>query len=296
MQGNVIYIDILLAVNLFVNYFLLLATGKFVTRPPKRWRMVVGAATGSLFSLLILFDSVGFILVLFFKLILAASLVLIAFGFISWPVYLKTTAIFFGINFLFAGVMLALWLVVTPAGMYYRNGTVYFNISALTLVISTIVAYLVVKLICFVRDRHIRREETCDVLIECDGKQALLTGFADTGNKLCDVFTNKPIVVCEFDQIRDLIPKNLHKMFASGISIDESVSDACGWTSRIRVVPCHTVSGEGLLPAFLPDAFYLLTGRGRRERREVLVAVTSTRLSQGEFHAILNPELLTTAK
>ena len=38
-----IYIDILVCLNVIVNYFLLLASGKFLSRPYKRWRILLGA-------------------------------------------------------------------------------------------------------------------------------------------------------------------------------------------------------------------------------------------------------------
>ena len=54
-MGNVIYIDVLIVLNIFINYFLLLATTFFLHQKPKRWRLVVSAVVGSLFSLLIFF-------------------------------------------------------------------------------------------------------------------------------------------------------------------------------------------------------------------------------------------------
>ena len=49
-MGNVIYIDVLIVLNIFINYFLLLATTFFLHQKPKRWRLVVSAVVGSLFS------------------------------------------------------------------------------------------------------------------------------------------------------------------------------------------------------------------------------------------------------
>ena len=49
-----IYIDILVCLNVIVNYFLLLASGKFLSRPYKRWRILLGAFLGGLYSLYIL--------------------------------------------------------------------------------------------------------------------------------------------------------------------------------------------------------------------------------------------------
>ncbi len=54
-----IYIDVLVCLNFIVNYFLLLATGKFLSRPCKRWRMLLGAFLGGLYSLYILLPEIA---------------------------------------------------------------------------------------------------------------------------------------------------------------------------------------------------------------------------------------------
>ena len=42
----VIYIDVLLALNLWIDFILLLATARILRLPRRRWRMVLGALLG----------------------------------------------------------------------------------------------------------------------------------------------------------------------------------------------------------------------------------------------------------
>ena len=44
---QVIYVDVLVAINLFVNYFLLLATAKFFSLSVKRYRILLASALGA---------------------------------------------------------------------------------------------------------------------------------------------------------------------------------------------------------------------------------------------------------
>ena len=53
------------------------------------------------------------------------------------------------VNFVFAGAMTALFVFASPKGMVIRNGTVYFNISALALVLGTVAAYGIIKLVTY---------------------------------------------------------------------------------------------------------------------------------------------------
>ena len=293
---GVIYVDVLLILNLFVNYFLFLGTACFLHRKPKRWRMILGAAAGSLFSLLIFADSINFFLMTLIKLPLAALLVWIAMGYGSRGVYIKTVLTFFGVNFLFGGVMLLIQVVFSPAGMLVNNGMVYFNISALMLVLGTLAAYGVIRLIGYLLDHRVRKQETCRLLIEADGRQALLNGFFDTGNKLMDPISGLPVVVCEFSSICDIIPQEIQDCFRSSTAAGLPRLERHAWSARLRLVPFQVVGHSGMLTAFLPDHFYLISENGKkREEKRVLIGVTDNRLSQGEYQAIVSAVLFMTA-
>ncbi|MDF2567479.1 MAG: sigma-E processing peptidase SpoIIGA [Oscillospiraceae bacterium] len=291
-MNNVIYIDVLIAVNLFVNYFLLLATSHFTSKKVKKKRLILGAFVGSLFSILILFDYIGYIFVLAIKLILACFLVLITFGFGSKWIFIKNTLLFFGINFAFAGIMFALWLVVTPSGMVYNNGMVYFNISSLVLVVSTVIAYFIIKIVSFFMERRVKQHELYHLMIVCDGKQVLVSGFADTGNKLCDSISGLPIIICEFESVKDLIPTALHKLFLDENRMEIDKMSNHSWQKRIRIVPYHVVSDNGLMLCFLPDLIQVVDQKGKNLERKALIGVSNKALSSGEFNAIINTKIL----
>ena len=69
----VIYIDVLLALNLFVNYFLLLCSSILMHRQTRRRRLLLGALIGSSFSFLIFLPDFGFIFTLITKLFFASG-------------------------------------------------------------------------------------------------------------------------------------------------------------------------------------------------------------------------------
>ena len=75
-----IYVDVLLGLNLFINYFLLLAVSKFLSWEGKRKRFFLAALIGALYSLTILLPELPDILSLIFKLLIAGVLIRIAFS------------------------------------------------------------------------------------------------------------------------------------------------------------------------------------------------------------------------
>ena len=133
-----IYIDILVCLNVIVNYFLLLASGKFLSRPYKRWRILLGAFLGGLYSLYILLPQLAQWFTILVELAMAATITLTAFG---RKGILKTCSCFFAMSFLFAGSMFLLWKTAAPKNLIINNGVVYFQISPLLLIGTTVASY-----------------------------------------------------------------------------------------------------------------------------------------------------------
>ena len=50
-MSNVIYVDILLLINLLVNFLMLSAAGLLVKTPTRSWRILLSAAIGAIYSL-----------------------------------------------------------------------------------------------------------------------------------------------------------------------------------------------------------------------------------------------------
>ena len=76
-----IYIDVLLVLNIYVNFFLIRSASKIMHTPVKNYRCILASVYGSLFSLLILAPEMGVLLNFLIKLAAAFTIVLAAFGF-----------------------------------------------------------------------------------------------------------------------------------------------------------------------------------------------------------------------
>lgn len=68
-----IYVDILLCVNLYINYLLLQLTQKVLRRPFQKGRVVLASAAGAACSLLMLLPPLPGLLLFFLRLLLAAG-------------------------------------------------------------------------------------------------------------------------------------------------------------------------------------------------------------------------------
>lgn len=282
-----VYLDVLFLLNLFVSYLLLKATARMINIHTSKGRMIAGSLLGGLYSLIILFEIDAWLLVIL-KVVMGASLVVTVFfrrG--EWRRFLKISLCFFLANFLFAGFMLALWLFAPMEGMQFKNGVAYFDISAMTLAFSTTVAYLIITLFSRLWNKRTGANELSELRISLFGREVTMTAFADSGNKLSDIFSGLPVIVCEYDAVAGLFPEKLKGFFESPTDFSFDGLESSSLRIRLKMIPIQMAAGEGTLPAVKPDSIAV-----NGSPRTAVIAVTREQLSDGGFQAILNPALL----
>ncbi len=287
MPKPVLYIDVLVLLNLFVNDLLLMSVGKILHQKKKGWRMFLSALFGGLCSLTILLPQMVPLVLFAEKVVLSFLMVGIAFGFTPLKRLWYKWLLFFGVSFLYGGITFALWYFVSPAGMIYQNGVAYYPISALTLALFTIAAYLIFWLLENLWQKRVPQRQQVGLMISCNGKDVLLRALVDTGHKTSDLMSGLPVVVCEKGAVLNLFPKRLIPFFDNMEPVEDPL-----WETRLRVIPLHSVVGKGALPAFRPDRFALVSEGGKEIEKQVLIAVTDQPISNGDVEAIISDTLL----
>ena len=269
----VVYVDVLIVLNLYVNYFLIRATAMLMRRVCSRKRCVLSAFVGALGALVILLPELPFWGVVIFKIALGALVVFITFG-KQKPADFAICALFFlVVSFAFAGVMMALWLFAAPLGMVWSNGIAYFNIPISAIAAFTAAAYCAIRLVRYFADKRLHCNRICAVKIASGGCEITLRGLCDTGNELCDLFSGKPVVMCCFDRIAPLAPDEILDYFDGKLA------------ETLRVIPCRTVSSESLVPIFKAD----ITIDGKAA--DGFVGVTRQELGR-DIDCIFNPKII----
>lgn len=302
----VIYIDVLLALNLFIDFLLLLATVRILRISYRRWRLVLGALFGSICSTLIFLPDLNMVLSTAVKLVSAAMIMLISFKWMGVMAYIKQLTVFFVISTLFAGVAMAVWFFAAPTGFYVQGGIVYYDVDPLTLVILTVISYGVIWAYDRVTQKKQPKNRDYRLLIDCGGGTAGVRALYDTGNGLTELFSGSPVVVVRYAAIASVLPPALQQALrtqASGWKTgedagDEEAAPAVGDTavrtavrSRLRLVPFQSVGGNGLLPAFQPAHITVVAQNGAsRDITGAYVAVCDT-LGRGEYEALIGSDI-----
>lgn len=284
---TVIYLDVLIALNLLIDYLLLLSAARLLNLAPKRLRVIAGALIGAASSALVLLPRLNGLLSLLINAGVAALMVLAACGYHTARLFGKTLLCFYAVSFSFSGIMYAVWYGIAPDGMLWRNGVVYFDISPILLIIMTILCYLILTLIHRLTGRRAPSKRFYPVEISMLGRSVPVRAMVDTGNSLVERISGAPVVVVEFDAIRNLLPEALSPIFKKGRLDDIARLEDTPLQDRFRMVPFSGLGSNGILPAFFPDK---VTVRGRTVDK-VCVAVYGHDLSSGSYHALIPPQI-----
>jgi stage II sporulation protein GA (sporulation sigma-E factor processing peptidase) len=291
---QVVFIDVLFAVNLILNYFILLAVSGVLHRHDKRLRLFLGAALGAAYSIFIFFPQVSFLYSALLKVVFSITIVAVAYKFATLRNLIKLVIIFYIISFLFGGIIFAVYLFVTPPGMMVRNGVVYIDISPLVLILSGAGCYITITLVSRIFNKIRKVNSLYDIFLEMDGRSAKMKALMDTGNTLTDAITGSPVIIAEYGPLERLIPPELRETFKTGIVADTNTVSGSAWAGRFRMIPYGSVGAVyGLLPAFKPDRLTIITKEGKTAAEGVLVAVSGKSLcSDGSYCALLSPMML----
>lgn len=281
-----VYLDVLILLNFVVDYFLLMGVKKLNRTDVRLRRMLLGALAAACCSVTIFLPDDNPLLCTLYQVLTALLVVWATFGFGSWGRFLRLCASYFGISFAYAGVMFALWIAFQPGGMVIQNGIVYFDISPMVLLLSSLVAYLAILLIRRLSARSELHQRTVDLEVSLEGRQASLHALIDTGHSLNDVLSDAPVVVAEYSVIDEILPDECRILYREGNVTDVPESFA----KRFRMIPFTTISGPGMLPAFRADEVVVHENQQDKTLSSCVVAVLNAPLGE-EYHALVGPEI-----
>lgn len=269
----VIYIDVLLAVNLYINYFLIRTAALILRRKSTPGRYLLASAAGAVCSLIILVPALHPALCLLIKTAVGALMVLAAFGVGKRIDMLISLLCFLLVSFVLGGAMTVLCEFLEPSGVYMHNGTPYFNIPIIAAAAVTAAVYGGFRLFRMLADRR-KPAIHSEVVISRGGASVALDGLADTGNSLRDGFSGKPVIIAALGGIAGIVPcEVLNYLSGSSDRLD-----------GIRLVPCRTVTSEGVIPVFRAD----ISINGKPA--DALVGVTKNQISGAD--CIFDPNII----
>ncbi len=290
---TVIYLDVLVAVNIFVTYILLVCTRVIVKLQTKKWGVVIATFLGGISSLIIFWEEMPLVISVIYKIIVGMIISYSAFVPGNKKLFFKTTLAFFLVNFIFGGVMYFVEITLNINNLMYINGTVYFDISVLFLVSMTLICYGLLLVGDYFLKRRASENTLYDVLLYFRGGCVTLKALYDTGNHLTDGLDSKPVIIVELKEVLKFFSSSETQFFMNN-DLNGDVPTTI--KSVFRIIPCSSVTGNSILKGFIPEKIEIISKDYKYETTFLVVAVSVGDLQNGEYNCILNADIFERGK
>ena len=267
---TVVYADILIIINFLMNYLLLRADAILTGHGFKTGRLLISSLVGSLFSLIIYIENIPSIINLAIRILYMVILLLTAFNIKSVKIFLKHFITFFTVNMIFGGIMLALNVLLFPETSLFNNGIIYFDISIITLTVFSVICYFIIYIINIILKNRTPHGYIYSIKINYNNISVEGTALYDSGNKLCDCFSGRPVIIADKNLIKNLINnENIENM------------------KNYRLIPFSTINGSGTIPAFMADSVEIIISGNKQIAEKIYIGITENKIISGGYSALI---------
>ena len=280
-----IYADVILLINFIMNSFILWATAKLSRQKILYLRLFAGGLIMALMYVLAMiilpFNTV-------ISLLYSAAMLSVGIYAAFSPQNIKA---FF--RLVFVGFVCS--LILGGLGMMLFDRLA--NLSLL--IVCVLGAYILIKLgIRLVENVTIKKQMLLPVTIYIGDEKHTLQALVDTGHTLCDPLSDAPVIIAEFESIKELLPGEMRLMFYERQENDLSglltASSDNRFHERIRMIPFASLGlANGMLVGFRPDWVVLSSESKNETRKDVVIGIYNRKLSgDGRYQGLISPELV----
>lgn len=296
-----VYVDVLFLENVIINYLILLVTAKFSKSKTSNLRLLLGAVLGASYVIvLIIYPAIKIYYSAAAKIVLSFAIIAVSFNVEKLMALFKLLAIFYISTFIFAGAAFAFLYFNKDSG-FVRNGIVYvfWNSKWTVLFLSLVMVGIIIRIFWdILQYKFIKEKQLIPIRIVFENRIIGLAALVDTGNSLHDPLTNIPVVIVEFNAIKELLPSDIKSIFEECGEEDltrvTAIIYKSTWFSRFRLIPFTSLGKEnGMLIGFKPDYIEIGEETEKRGISNVIIGIYNKALSKNErYKALLGPELV----
>lgn len=292
----IVYLDVVLMENLFMNYIILFATAIINKVEIKLIRILLASIIGSLYAVAnytsILENKLGLIL----KIFLSIAMVYLAFKPKTFKQCIKQLLIFYLTSFTFGGVAFALLYFIKPGELLMKNG-VYIGTYPLKIALMGGIVGFVIVTIAFkiIKGKISKKDIFCQITIQIEEQSKTLIAMLDTGNQLKEPLTGAPVVIVEKEELKELIPEqiiaNSKKIIEGNI---EEITQIEKFQNRFRVLPFNSIGKtNGLLLGIKADKVTVKYDTQEITLNNIILGVYDENLSKNNsYHALIGLDML----
>lgn len=297
----IIYFDVVFLINLLMNFLILLFVAIVLKLKKNFIRIFLGAVTGCLFLFSMVRPQFLFFQSPVFKVLLSVAMILVSFQPHGLRDFIKILGFFYLISFMVGGGAFALFYFYNLKDTFSGSMLLINNISVpwWILLVSSFMLFLFFKYLWPFLYRMLSKDTLLVPLtITFDNKSLEIRALIDTGNDLHDPISDYPVVIVEFEAVKQLFSKDMQSALMKGTEDDlrdmSELISGSKWATRFRVIPFESIGkSKGLLIGFKPDMITVDFNNKITEIGNAVLGIYHRILSpDGTYRALLNPDLL----
>ena len=287
------YIDVLLGINLSMNYFLLLIVARIMRRYSSWYRLALGALIGVLPVLIMVAFNIfhpwlwGVLVV-----ITPFFMIGLAFSPMKAKDYFFMGGLMFLAAFIICGFVNVLWSIraVSPLG---EEPILLVYLLMICFLLNGIVVYFQP----YLEDNKWKGLLRVRVQVCLEDKTHVIEGYLDTGNRVKEPFSKRPVIIASCQSLHKVIPAPVTSLFKDNLDpvhVLESITDP-NMMRRFYLIPFNGLGEEGgMLLGFYPDNIRIFKGEQLWDvGSQVAMGIYSNNFSKKEdFDALIPPEVL----
>lgn len=257
-----IYVDLIILLNFFLDFLLLLSVGLILRRNAKIYRMIIASLIGGL-SILSLFIKMSSFELFILKVFISVVMILVSFGFKNLKIFMINMVYLYLLSIILGGFL----YLINDTFSYRNTGLIFFN-NGFSINLFIVILASPIMIFLYIRQARIQKNELSNYyevnITFLNGITKHLTGFLDTGNNLYDPYKKRPIII---------INKSLLK----------------GYNPKIIFVPCVTVKDRTMLKCFKIKKIII---NGKKIKDECLVGISDNKFEIDGVDLLLHKKII----
>lgn len=290
MANSEVYLDLTFLNNFIMDFIILWATSRLSGVKPHYTRITVAALLGALYAALYLWQMGGILYSLAAKIAVSLIIVYIAIRPLHMKDYGKVLLYFYLINFTVAGATIAISYLLPNMAAQGSFPGLWIMVAGLTALAIGLFAGR------YVKNHLLPGLLKFQVELRFGGNRCYGHGFVDTGNALKDPLTSKPVIVAEYDLIKDCLPQDLRDMTEADHSEGAMLEQIMGssWAHRLRLIPFTSIGKKnGMLLGIRADEVVLNIGSKDIQHKNAVVGIYREQLNpQGSYQLLIPADMV----
>jgi stage II sporulation protein GA (sporulation sigma-E factor processing peptidase) len=286
-----------------MNSFVLWLVAKITrSKNKRRWQVGGGAAMALLYTVLLAFEPLRGLGIIFAQAAILVVGVTLAFFPKNAKTFFKYMLLAYLVSFTVGGLGMALFFLTDlPYAIYYIAsdlGAFSRAVSWQLAVTGMVLSYALIKLGLFILERrNIKKQMLCNVHVFMDDTSVVFNALVDTGHSLREPISQAPVIVAEFEQMKHFLPDGLRKMFHEKQENNLTsllLGQENTFYTRLRMIPFTSLGrANGMLVGFRPDRVTVRDESEEQARQDVIIGIYNDKLTRdGRYQGLLGAELV----